>query len=273
MLRNLWTEMFADRSWFSRSRCMPIDPRGGPDAIKRKMPVLALTTLVVSLGSCSAHEGPNTGPSSAESGETSVMIGHEGGTVTIDKGPARGTKLEIPRGALSSTVRISARPTEMAPALPMGVTRTTPIVNFQPDGLIFAIPATLTLPANRHTNVVYERGDKATKWASLTDVKYDPAKGVVLAQISHFCDHTGGDQPTPPPATDQGTSNQNAPPAQSTSPDQNTPQNNGGANDCPCQANPSLSCSPNGGTCGPQNQMVFPSSACPGGCASGCCMH
>src|SRR6185369_2225642 len=77
--------------------------------------------------------------------EVWAMIGPEGGTLSITTGVLKGTELVVPRGALQTMTRISARPSIDSTPRPDGVTRAGPTVEFLPDGLHFDVPATLTV--------------------------------------------------------------------------------------------------------------------------------
>lgn len=67
-----------------------------------------------------------------------TTIGPEGGTVELT-----GAKLTIPAGALGQPTAIGIRQTETPP--PSGMTAQSPLFEFAPPGLQFAVPATVTL--------------------------------------------------------------------------------------------------------------------------------
>jgi hypothetical protein len=101
-------------------------------------------------------------------------IGTNGGKVDVD-----GISLEVPRGALSSTVSITAH------VLPT----TSASVQFSPEGLQFAKPATLTMSYSKcqtpfvGVTVVYVQADTVAEVMPSHD---QPIRRFVVAKINHF---------------------------------------------------------------------------------------
>src|SRR5262245_38406793 len=101
-----------------------------------KRTIVVAVALVLAIASCGVRgrEKDRAGatPSSRGDGTTpGMMIGPQGGTLAIQSGPATGTVLLIPPGALSKMVKISTRMTRMAATdLPRGVMSTGPVLDF-----------------------------------------------------------------------------------------------------------------------------------------------
>jgi hypothetical protein len=101
-------------------------------------------------------------------------IGVRGGKVSVG-----GNELTIPHHALTRTVSITAH------ALPT----TSASVQLLPEGLIFAVPATLKMNYNRcdtprlGVNIVYVQSDTVTEVLPSHD---QPVRRVVTARIHHF---------------------------------------------------------------------------------------
>jgi hypothetical protein len=127
------------------------------------------------------------GCSKQETGTQATTIGAAGGTVTADDSRAR---LEIPPGALSAATAIRITPasssrTGLLPGM---------AYDFQPDGLVFAKPATLTLRPPPGVSL-----DAQSVIVHLTGnaVQFDEAPGVdvsaqtMSAQLSGFSTHAG----------------------------------------------------------------------------------
>jgi hypothetical protein len=118
--------------------------------------------------------GGGTTPQSA----TSAVTPQSGGTVTL---PDNSARLEIPAGAVSSSTMITvSTSTAQAPA---GVTVDGQILKFEPDGLVFQKPVTVTFQFKNATHpTVY--------WSNSTG-GFDAIGGTVMgssiaAQVTHF---------------------------------------------------------------------------------------
>jgi hypothetical protein len=104
----------------------------------------------------------------------SVAIGSKGGTVRVG-----GSELVVPAGALAQTVTITAH------ALPT----TSASVQFAPEGLHFAKPATLRMDYSKcqtplfGVNIVYVQADSVTE---VEPSNNHPLFRFVAAQIGHF---------------------------------------------------------------------------------------
>jgi len=94
---------------------------------------LVLVTVALLLPACGGDDGGGGGGSGVDGGSTSDLVGPAGGTVSI-----AGAELEIPAGALEEEVEISI--TETAEEVPGGFLGSSPVFQFEPDGLVFAQP-------------------------------------------------------------------------------------------------------------------------------------
>ncbi|MBI2060165.1 MAG: hypothetical protein HYT87_10370 [Nitrospirae bacterium] len=128
------------------------------------------------------------------SGSGSATIGPDGGKVLSTDGMA---ELFVPAGALSASLEISVR----AVSYPDGekLEFVTAAYDFQPDGLTFAVPATLTLhydpsrlPRGATENLmnVYFQHTDTGKWEGLYG-KADTATHTVTANVPHFTTFSG----------------------------------------------------------------------------------
>jgi hypothetical protein len=119
-----------------------------------------------------------------------------GGTVTV---PASGAvlvttdgamSLLIPAGALAATTTISVAPTTTFPATNVVV---GPVYQFEPQGLTFASPATVTLrnatpnlPAGaREKDLILTTSDGGT-WDEIAGSRVDPLSHTVSGPVTHF---------------------------------------------------------------------------------------
>ena len=107
-------------------------------------------------------------------------VGLQGGTVTM---PAGGPALTIPFGALPANTTITITTTDDAP--PSGIGAVGPVFEFEPDGLVFAKPVTVSLPmpAGVTSGQVY--------WSQLEGPGFDAiggtiANGRISTQTVHF---------------------------------------------------------------------------------------
>jgi len=144
---------------------------------------LAILLLAVAIGGGCSKEGQGT---------EATTIGPAGGTVTAD-GPH--VRLEIPPGALSSPTPIRITPTSAS------VTGLLPgmAYDFQPDGLVFAKPATLILhppsgvTLDAQSLIVHVMGN-AVQFDEAPSV--DVAAQNLSAQLSGFSTHAGASTTT-----------------------------------------------------------------------------
>lgn len=108
--------------------------------------------------------------------QTTARIGAQGGTVVLGR-----STLTIPAGALAATVRITARVSTAGVAA----------LEFQPAGLQFAVPATLSIDYGACPSlgavtkkVVYV--DDAWRVLEVLPSQDDPAAAHVDASLTHF---------------------------------------------------------------------------------------
>jgi hypothetical protein len=129
----------------------------------------------------------SVGKSGATQTATSSVTPAQGGTVTL---PDNSAHLDIPAGALTSATMITVSTTDATP--PAGITAASPILKFEPDGLVFAKPVTVTFTfANATRPIVY--------WSNASG-GYDPIAGTVTgstisAQVTHFSSGFVADAP------------------------------------------------------------------------------
>ncbi len=151
-----------------------------------------MCVLVASAGvaACSGGEstpdGPNTGAGAAAPFDPSTLtwskeIGETGGIV---EGP-RGTRAEIPPGALREPVTISISVVETGfSALP--ATAQGDVFAFEPHGLSFDLPVTLTLPhSGQPEELAVYTSDPEADWSVLRGA-VDYGAQAVTVQVEHF---------------------------------------------------------------------------------------
>jgi hypothetical protein len=194
MLKHLWT------------------PQGPGLAVRtvtkaRLAGALTRALVAVILGSCGNQAMSPAGHASPSdtADRSQLMVGPNGGLLTIQSGPARGAQLAIPPGALTKMVQISMQASEQpATNLPHGVKSAGPIVHFQPDGLKFAKPAIAMLPTTRPANSVYTRGDTESRWNEIQESVYNPTTHLAIAKIAHFSGAVPTDTSDSPLTGNQG---------------------------------------------------------------------
>jgi len=123
---------------------------------------------------------------------SSAAIGTQGGSVNIRAGsPGAGATVDVPMGALSSSVTISVGTTNDTGNLPQGVRSAGPIIAFGPDGQTFSMPVTITLPTTSAATGVLTRSLTSPTWTRLPaeTVRYDSTRQVMIATVTHFSDY------------------------------------------------------------------------------------
>ncbi|HVZ75627.1 MAG TPA: hypothetical protein VHJ20_24810 [Polyangia bacterium] len=149
--------------------------------------------LVLAAASCGSS---GTGSPTATQTASSSVTPAAGGTITLADDSAR---LDVPADAVSTTTTITVTTTNATP--PAGITAASPILKFEPDGLVFAKPVTVTFKfANATRPIVY--------WSNSSG-GYDAVAGTVSgstisAQVTHFSSGFVADAPAA--ATAGGTS-------------------------------------------------------------------
>jgi hypothetical protein len=130
-------------------------------------------------GGTARSDGARPDGSMVGSGATvTVMVGPSGGSVEVG-----GATLMIPSGALSSETSITI--TETTEATPEGYEAYSPLYRFEPEGLVFAVPLTITLA------YVGDRGLATLFWSRREGSGYERLGGVptsddVAGEVSHF---------------------------------------------------------------------------------------
>ena len=144
---------------------------------------VALLGLLVA--ACGGDDGP------VGTGDTVTMdVGTSGGTVELE-----GVTLEIPAGALADTETISV--TSTADVAPDGYAKLSPIYEFEPDGLVFELPATVT--------IAFTGGEPTLIWSSsVAGGGYDDLGGTIAGdkltgEVTHFSKGFAGVATDPAP--------------------------------------------------------------------------
>jgi hypothetical protein len=144
------------------------------------MRAIAIVACLLGLTACSGRDGDPSAPRSA-------LIGPDGGKLV---GPD-GVALEVPPKALSAAVEITiskrAEPLQAPASDWVGA-----VYVMQPDGLEFAIPAVISIPAasfgdgvDASTVFVYLNTEGSPEYEALPTT-VDPATGAVTAEVWHF---------------------------------------------------------------------------------------
>lgn len=140
-----------------------------------------LLTACLWIGLTACGGGGGDGASAGSPG--TVIVAALGGTVV-----AGDATLRVPAGALRQDTTISVSTSAPSPALPDTSTVRGPVYDFGPDGTVFDIPATLTLPltgtpaANERAVISYL--DPATRqWVDLPSTTTGDS---ISAPLSHF---------------------------------------------------------------------------------------
>lgn len=142
--------------------------RGVPYRGRMTRACLLLTSFVIACGG-------GGGASSPDAPAAPTTIGASGGTVTGD-----GARLDVPAGALDHDVAITIR--KSSTTVPGAVSA---VYDFEPAGLVFAQPATVTLPITSAT------GDLRVYWSQTSGTGYDAlattvAASTASAPVVHF---------------------------------------------------------------------------------------
>src|ERR1700678_4694990 len=142
---------------------------------------ILLPVMSLSLVWCSSGSGPSTTGHPVGNGATVTQpTGASGGTVSLQ---GTGTTLSIPAGALASRQMISITSTTNAP--PAGVTNVSPVYQFGPPGLTFAVPVTVSLTFTGQVAnpvIVWSSSDGTSFETIATTVSGMTASG----QVTHF---------------------------------------------------------------------------------------
>jgi hypothetical protein len=153
------------------------------------------------VAACAIGAGAPLAFASCGGGTQQPSSGNDGGaSVSADVGPSGGSvsacngSISIPAGALSTTttITVSCDPT----ATVAGYSLASPLYRFQPDGLTFAIPTTVTVSFEG------QPAEPTLFWSRPDGSGYDAIASmvqgaVVVGQVSHFS--TGFVAPRPPP--------------------------------------------------------------------------
>lgn len=169
----------------------------------------SLSVLCLALAACGGSSKVGEGEAEGEPSSKSQTIGSSGGTVVIED-----VSIEVPPGALKKDETLTVSETEEAP--PKGYEAYTPVYRFEPQGLTFAEPVTVTF------TVTGEAKDPVIFWSTIDkEDEFDRmpttiGKGTVSTEVSHFslgfvgnpAGHTctfeccsAADCPAPDPAT------------------------------------------------------------------------
>jgi hypothetical protein len=172
----------------------------------RRLGILALfagsALAVAACGSTTSNSttmteaGTTTGPADAGTTTNPTTITTDAGTVTVTTlgsttksiGPAGGTislgmaSLVVPAGALTQSVSISLTALSVQPDGQAAVT----VYHFAPDGLTFAVPATVSLPTTSGSTQVVHWSQAASGGTFFADLPSSSAGGLATAPVTHF---------------------------------------------------------------------------------------
>ena len=118
--------------------------------------MIRLTSIVVlCLALLAGCPQPATRDAGVDAGSPKTSVGTTGGALDVE-----GLRLEVPAGALSTTVELDVQRTTEAPPALAGITPLTPVFDFGPDGTTFAseVSVTFTLatpPAGAELPIVF----------------------------------------------------------------------------------------------------------------------
>ena len=140
---------------------------------------MRMTVWMVLLAACGGGDDGGGGGGGGGGGDSdgggSGMIGAEGGTVE-----ASGVSLDIPAGALEGDELIEIAATDEEPD---GFTLASPVFEFSPDGLTFAMPVEVRIAASE-TSQLYWTGAGTTGAFALVASEMDGDE--VVGAIDHF---------------------------------------------------------------------------------------
>src|SRR5512135_3457964 len=139
--------------------------------------------LLASLLLAPACGGGGDGGAKPPAGEggASGTVGTVGGQVAATGGAA----VTVPPGALDGDTTVGLVPTSAAP--PVGIGAVSALYQFEPDGVVFASPVTVTLPVPAGTataSVYWQRPDK-TGFDALGG-RVDPVAHTITVDVPHF---------------------------------------------------------------------------------------
>ena len=127
--------------------------------------------------------------------EASATIGPAGGIVEVTNASSLlyGVKVVVPAGALDNDTNITIKQSVIEPAIPDTAAKVSKIVSLNPDGVIFNIPVSITIPYN-NTGVADENklqiySYNGSSWEGVTFDSKDTEKKILTARTRHFSYH------------------------------------------------------------------------------------
>jgi hypothetical protein len=142
---------------------------------------------------CSEDSKNTAAPPAAVTAE----IGTSGGTVSQN-----GVSLEVPPGALTTPTKIVVN--ETSESAPSGIVSHSPIFKFEPEGLAFAVPATVRIAFTGTAERTHVFWSKAEGSSGFDDIGGESSGDHrVAAKVTHFSRGFVGEQTGTPP-TDAG---------------------------------------------------------------------
>jgi hypothetical protein len=146
--------------------------------------IIALFFFVVIMGSCGGGGGGSGG-----GGQGGTTVGPNGGVIEVTD-PSNllyGLKVEIPAGALRSSVNIDVEAYDGLIPLPPGINTSATIIKLTPEGLTFDKLVTITIPyiGNEVPIIVsYNQSSNSYEVLPIVDIDQNNKKAVVIT--NHF---------------------------------------------------------------------------------------
>ena len=137
-----------------------------------------LIAVALSLAACSE----------STTAKTVAQIDASGGSLVLTRGSAAGTRLDVPAGAVDTVTTFGIEATDAADHLTAGMHSVGPMVTLTPEGVAFAIPVQITLPARHEPMVLLTRPHGTTSWTRVDGAVWDAETGLVTAEVMHFSD-------------------------------------------------------------------------------------
>ncbi|MBN2098111.1 MAG: hypothetical protein JW753_00790 [Dehalococcoidia bacterium] len=148
-------------------------------------------------------------------GEASAIIGPAGGTIEIShrSSPLCGVKVDIPEDALLQDIRISVNVAEGEPAVPDGFVEAGRAIQLGPEGTVFRLPVTITIPyvdeaIDVSTVRVWKSHAGSDAWLMMSTDNIDPDLDRITVRTYSFSSfnvlatEVGANPPSSSPAID-----------------------------------------------------------------------
>jgi uncharacterized protein (TIGR02145 family) len=158
--------------------------------MKHSLNVMGLIVLVVMLYTCKKDQSKDPATDYMTYENSKGLISAGGGKITVqDKNsPLYGTSIDIPQGAINTTMVISIN--KPASVYSFQNDSTKLFVSLEPSGTIFQKPINISIPYDQNQNPdslkVYYFDESNSIWKSIPKISVDKAKQVIIAQTNHF---------------------------------------------------------------------------------------